>query len=32
LSNAAANGITASEAWREYAHALLSSNEFLFVD
>jgi hypothetical protein len=26
------SGIASSEAWREYAHALLSSNEFLFVD
>lgn len=30
--DATANGIPPGEAWREYAHALLSSNEFLFVD
>lgn len=32
LSEAASSSITPSEAWREYCHALLSCNEFLFVD
>ncbi len=32
LTQSEQSGIATQEAWREYAHALLSSNEFLFVD
>ena len=32
LDGATAAGISPTEAWREYCHALLSCNEFLFVD
>jgi len=32
VGEAIKNGVAPAEAWREYVHALLSSNEFLFVD
>lgn len=32
LSQSQASGVVRNEAWRQYCHALLSSNEFLFVD
>ena len=32
VSNLRSRGVSEAESWRQYAHALLASNEFLFID
>lgn len=32
VSNLRSRGVNEAESWRQYAHALLASNEFLFID